>query len=309
MYNDFRTALYDAGYNPPSTIRFDWRIQRFGKDKTQWLVSNGEFGVAGDWRSQLPRVRWHKNTERSLSNAERLMAFARWKEAEAIAKREYEAEQRQKQLLALKLWTTARSAGHAYCIRKQIQSHGTKVIDADTARELGAVFAASITGDLVVVPLCDFGRVLRGLQLISEDGQKRFLGSVKKLFCRVGKFTDNLPIIGVAEGFATAASIYEATGFPMLATMSAHNMESLAPLAKANWPKSRFVICADADEAGQKAAQAAAKATGGIIATPTFNHHQEEKPATDWNDLKCAESLAAVRTQILQAVQVSSTND
>ena len=55
---DFAYALQEAGYVPPPVIRDDGRFQRFGPKLAHWLVFDGMFGAAGDWRGQNPQVRW-----------------------------------------------------------------------------------------------------------------------------------------------------------------------------------------------------------------------------------------------------------
>ncbi|EOJ4917858.1 hypothetical protein ACKKEH_005057, partial [Escherichia coli] len=48
-----------------------------------------------------------------------------------------------------------------------------------------------------------------------------------------------------AEGYATAASLHEATGLPVLMTVDAGNMIDVAENARQIWTDSPFVFCAD----------------------------------------------------------------
>ncbi len=50
-----------------------------------------------------------------------------------------------------------------------------------------------------------------------------------------------------AEGYATAASLHEATGLPVLMTVDASNMIAVAENARQIWTDSPFVFCADND--------------------------------------------------------------
>jgi hypothetical protein len=69
--NSFHDVLLEAGYNPPSILREDGSFQRFGPKSAHWLVHDGIFGAAGDWRGTMPRVRWHKSGNQTLTQAEK----------------------------------------------------------------------------------------------------------------------------------------------------------------------------------------------------------------------------------------------
>lgn len=51
---------------------------------------------------------------------------------------------------------------------------------------------------------------IKGLQFISEDGQKRFFGSFKGLFHVASDYKRSKDVIVIAEGYATARSIVQA---------------------------------------------------------------------------------------------------
>jgi putative DNA primase/helicase len=83
---------------------------------------------------------------------------------------------------------------HPYTARKGIQPHGARV-----------------QGDRLVIPLRDVDGTIHSLQFIGADGEKRFLTGGRKAGCY---FDIGQPdgVLCVAEGFATGASIHEATG-------------------------------------------------------------------------------------------------
>jgi len=116
------------------------------------------------------------------------------------------------------------------------------------------------------------------LQFIRDNGDKRFLtgGQKKGCFWWLGQRTDTVLI---AEGFATAASIYEETGDQTFIAFDAGNLEAVARLIRAKKPDAKIAIMGDNDTSGvgQKAAEKAALACNGEILIPPYS-------GTDWND-------------------------
>lgn len=122
-------------------------------------------------------------------------------------------------------------------------------------------------GDRLIVPMADENGVAWNLQYIAPDGEKRFLkdGRTKGLCWWAGKPVDRL-VIG--EGMATVAAIRRATGLPVIAALSAHNLPTVAALVRAKRPDLQIIIAADDDAAGMKAARIAAEQAGASLALP-----------------------------------------
>ena len=83
----------------------------------------------------------------------------------------------------------------------------------------------------------------------------------------------------IAEGFATAASLYESTGNQVFIAYDAGNLIHVARIVRAKNPTAEIIIAGDNDVSGtgQTAARAAALATNSkYILPPTVGH--------DWND-------------------------
>lgn len=126
-----------------------------------------------------------------------------------------------------------------YLHRKGVQGHGIRF---------------SPQG-VMVVPMLDVGGKIHGLQLIrgksatkSKKLDKEYwpIGLVKKgNFHLIGMAG---PIILVAEGYATAASLFEATGLPVAVAFDANNLAPVAAALRARYKKSQILICADDDE-------------------------------------------------------------
>lgn len=140
---------------------------------------------------------------------------------------------------------------HPYLVRKRIQPHGAWQID-----------------DRLVLPVMQPG-LLVGVQFISREGSKKFLtgSKISGSYWFLGDPVINAPggEIVICEGFATAASIHEATGWAVLIAFTASNMKTVAIDWRRSLPDAHFTLAADDDPAGQKAATEAAKAVHGRV--------------------------------------------
>jgi hypothetical protein len=107
----------------------------------------------------------------------------------------------------------------------------------------------------------------------------------------------------VAEGYATAASIHEATGLPVAVAFDAGNLAPVAEVLKKRYPRAAFIIAADDDyltegNPGVSHAQTAALAVDGSVLAPTFATDRDGKKITDFNDLHQIEGLHVVAKQV-----------
>jgi putative DNA primase/helicase len=107
-----------------------------------------------------------------------------------------------------------------------------------------------------------------------QDGRKIFLTGGRKRGCyfAIGRPAD---VLCVCEGYATAASIFEATEYATAVAFDAGNLEPVALALRAKFPDTRIVICADNDihtsgNPGLTAATRAAAAVCGAVACPHF---------------------------------------
>jgi putative DNA primase/helicase len=160
-------------------------------------------------------------------------------------------EQLEAQAKAVRLWQGAKPANpqHSYLIRKKIQAH--------QARQFG---------NTLLIPMQDARGDLWNCQLIFPDGLKRFLkgGRTKGLFSVLGE-SSGADRIYIAEGFATAATIHELVGKPVFIGFSAHNLPEASRIVRRAFPKAEIVLAADADPAGEKYSEEAARAVNGLI--------------------------------------------
>ena len=147
---------------------------------------------------------------------------------------------------------------------------------------------------------------LLNLQFIGEAGSKRFLtgGRVKGCCFLIGEPGD---VLCIAEGFATGASVHEATGYAVAVAFDCGNLQSVAEAMRARFPNARIVIAADDDyqtagNPGLTKAREAAAAIGGSVAVPDFGADRPDD-AVDFNDLAAHRGANAVRDCLRKAIE------
>ncbi len=167
-------------------------------------------------------------------------------------------------------------------------------------------------GSTLLVPVTRIDGTVRGLQLIAADGTKRFSrGTLHEghLWWARPPADESAPrMILIAEGVATSLTVAAAVdgvvdGVAVACAWSAWNILVVAAALHDRWPAAKIVIAGDNDEAGRRAAEETAKATGAAVALPTFEPGAmlNGKPAKDWNDVQCIAGLDEVRHQLLDA--------
>jgi putative DNA primase/helicase len=238
---------------------------------------------------------WTFGRDEDFSPAEREASRA----AVEAARREREAQDAKVKAAAAELATrilkedTAPCTAHPYTTRKGVRVHNLRM----TTRELqlpctdGKKFLTVPRGSLVI-PLSDVHDKLWNLQFIFPDRSKWFLpgGRVPGCFFLLGKLTGKQgEWVLVVEGFATGATLFEATGSPTLVTFNAGNLAPVAEEFQAAHPGVRPGLCNDDDSrkgtfTGLKAAEKALAATvNGALVSPPLGP-AKETGATDWND-------------------------
>lgn len=150
---------------------------------------------------------------------------------------------------------------------------------------------AKLEGMTVVVPIMSVKGEVIGHQKITPDGRKKFTAGMKKdgAFSPIGGKLEGLCY--VAEGWATAASVHEATGRPCVFALDAGNLPKTIEALREIRPNAEFVVAADNDEKGIKAAVA----SGCQYALPP--------QGKDWNDVHQESGLEAVREGLLNLIE------
>ncbi|MEO6422846.1 MAG: toprim domain-containing protein [Candidatus Nitrotoga sp.] len=113
---------------------------------------------------------------------------------------------------------------------------------------------------------------ITSLQFINAEGEKRFLHGGEKGYFVIGKIEPGKTAC-ICEGYATGASIYEATGHAVIVAFDAGNMKKIALALRTKYPDLKIILCADDDESGtgQRKATEAAQFVGGLVAMPLFS--------------------------------------
>ncbi len=239
-----------------------------------------------------------------IASGVKLTAEEKAQQQAELAQKKIEREEKRRQDYdiaaqnAQKIFSQAdETVNHPYIEKKGIQPYNAK----------------QNTFNQLVIPLQNIEGEIRGVQFINEDGTKQFLSGMEKK----GNFTflntehKDFSKVLLCEGFATGASLHEATKLPVAIAFDAGNLE---PVAQAiyNKCKSEIIICADNDQykdinVGLEKAQEAAKAVNGKICVPMFTSKEKEQKLTDFNDLHQSQGLDAVRKQLGFAKSLTQT--
>ena len=162
---------------------------------------------------------------------------------------------------------------------------------------------------------------LYNLQSIDPTGEKRFLKDGRKDggYTVVGDASEIANGVVIAEGFATAASIHQATGQPVIVAFDAGNIVKVSETLARNLPSdTKVTIAVDNDASGKglhSARQAAALFGGRAVAIePEFSMQQIQKfqqtagldkqgrpkLPSDYNDLHQVAGIDAVRKALAE---------
>ncbi|WP_430233734.1 zincin-like metallopeptidase domain-containing protein [Nitrosomonas communis] len=156
-------------------------------------------------------------------------------------------------------------------------------------------------GRTTYIPAFDTAGKLWTMQTILEDGVKRFAKDSRKEGCfHVVGGQDTLrrvPVLVIAEGYATASSLSQALGFATVAAFDSGNLVTVTKALHHKFPDKPIVIAGDDDKhreatlginPGRSKAAEAAEAVGGMVIFPIFAPgEQAARPEafTDFNDL------------------------
>jgi len=243
--------------------------------------------------------------------------------AAELAERERQRSERQRRERAEQL---ARHEGAAAEALNLWEGNGLDVTDPDQAHYLvrkgvGAYGVRFTHPGTLLVPLRDAAGKLWNVQRIASTKptggapEKLFLKGGRKsgLWHMVGQVVNDAspPVVLIGEGYATCATLHEATSHPVAVAFDAGNLQHVARALRKLYPTALLVLCGDDDRAteaqtgtnpGREKATAAARAVGGVAVFP------EGLPdgGSDFNDLHQhhggAAGLEAVRGIVAAAL-------
>ncbi|SAL75788.1 inner membrane protein [Caballeronia arvi] len=296
----FASAMATHGLVPTEIVA-DGKIHRFDAgDEKRGRKSGFYFlhldgvptGMFGDWRTDLSK-KWCAKSERDMTDAERAAFRERIREAKAAHEAAEARDAEAARTAVASHWEAAGGVrgGHPYVVAKGIRPRGAKQLR-----------------EQLLIPLRDIDGTRHSAQYIQPDGAKRFKsgGRVAGCFCLVGDEPEDNETILIAEGWATACSLHQATGRPVFAAMNAGNLLAVTKAVREKYRSAHIVVCGDDDyqtegNPGVQKAQAAAQVVGGAVAVPKFDPVRRDGE-TDFNDLHRLESLDAVRQCIAEAL-------
>ena len=300
----FQDEMYRNGLHCKDTIIADGEIHRFkhngDKNPDGWyiLFDNKSFiaGVYGYWKDST-KQKWSSKSMEQLTVKERNDYSSNMNRAKEALQAEIKKRHVESQKKAQEKWDKASCApdNHSYLSKKQVKPYSIKVKD-----------------ERLIIPLRDHNTTIHSLQYIFPSGEKRFLagGAIAEHYHTMGKPTDKLYI---CEGYATGATIHEATDCEVVIAFNAGNLPSVAKVIKNKYPKKDIIICADNDafteagNAGIEKATTAAQDIGAKLVVPEFKD-TTTKP-TDFNDLMLLEGINEVKSQLNNPVNVGETSN
>ena len=295
--------MANHGLHVPSPV-IDGKFHRFkngdSKKPNGWyIIFADEYpaGSFGEW-GKIPKINWSLKSTKEMTPEERTAYHARIK----VLQEEHDRRQAERWAKgaaeSVKEWNAAVDVvDHPYLKLKQVDSIGLRQ-DKEVR---------------LLIPVYGADENLQSLQRISTDGTKRCLTDGKMSggwYCIDGDPNK----IAICEGYATGASIHQATGHTVYVGFNAGNLLSVAKIVKARHPGAQIVICCDNDKwkpekgnPGLTKGREAADAIGAIATAPIFKDESTEPK--DYNDLAALEGPAEVKRQIEKATAESIEND
>lgn len=275
----FKDHLLELGY--ACVPIQDGRIHRFkagarDRGKSGWYVYYPEgITVWGDWREGVAHKHYDGKSVSELTRAERDQIERRAREAE---------RQRLEEQRRVADWCGEYYPGLADCPASNayLSMKGVHPVDGLKEDEAGSLV-------IPVWGLFDGKLKVMSLETISVDrygkSSKRFKSGGKKTggFFLIGKKS---PGMYLAEGIATALSIYEATHTSTVCGFDAGNLRAVSEL----FPRTRLTVVADNDKS--KTGENGARATGRkVVLIPRIDGIK----GTDANDYAQRYGLDALR--------------
>ena len=252
--------------------------------------------------NRTKEVRRWKAQGQHLSEEQRSELLA---EAEKKRYERRQAEEARFEATAIRLSTELRTL-----------SSGVEKTAYHEAKGIEPLAGAPVRNGDLLVPGYDVDGKLWTVQYIKEDGTKRFAKDSRKHGCFhvVGASSPaealqklaNSPVIAIAEGYATAATVAKYGNVPAVAAFDSGNLLAVATALHERWPDKRVMIAGDDDHKlennpGRVKALEAALAVQGMVVFPNSTAEQREKGMTDFNDL-ALENGRLAKQQLEEAV-------
>jgi len=283
MLPELCDAIRAVGYEPPSNIAVG-KVTRFstnGKrnDRSGWVhvFDDGKGAVFGCWRSG-EQHQWHEKRDYVPDIHEQEAMRQQFEEAKrkAIAERDaaYAIAAKEAQVL---FDNAVPVVSHDYLTNKGIRPNMARVF-----------------GGKLIIPVYGSDGNLQSVQSIFSDGAKRFHSGGKMAggHCWIGDPSESETLL-IAEGFATADSLFQATNLAVCIAFNAGNLKLVTQMIASQFIGKKIVICADNDTSGVGINKA--KECGVDIVLPSIDG--------DFNDMMSELGIDAVRDIVFGKVK------
>lgn len=283
MLPELCDAIRAVGYEPPSNIAVG-KVTRFstnGKrnDRSGWVhvFDDGKGAVFGCWRSG-EQHQWFEKRDYVPDIHEQEVMRQQFEDAKrkAIAERDiaYSVAAKEAQVL---FDNAVPVVSHDYLTNKGIQPN-----------------IARVFGGKLLIPVYGADGEIQSIQSIFSDGAKRFHSGGKMAggHCWIGDPSESETLL-VAEGFATADSLFQATKLAVCIAFNAGNLKPVTQMLASQYIGKKIVICADNDTSGVGINKA--KECGVDIVLPTIDG--------DFNDMMSEKGIDAVRDIVFGKVK------
>ena len=309
------------GLTPESSILQYERIIRFSADKNRskkdewyWCVNGLSerenvyfYGVYGSW-SAGTKFEYNSWKEQRLDERD-IQEFRRiHKERREEVRKAFEEQHESAAKKAKKIYDDSPSTPPSQEYTNYLKAKNIEHV-------AGLKYGLSPEGNpSIIIPMFNIQNDIRSLQWISPNKKKFIFGGEKKgNFFSLGNET---PIIYIAEGFATAASIHKATNCQVVVAFDCGNLLPVAENIKKKNPQAQVIITGDNDwtrnpNQGKEKALEAGRILNCPVVIPEFpkdkNTSQDGKPYTDFNDLYTVMGQNETRMQLEQRKEIRDT--
>ena len=275
-----REAIENQNLSPPKEIPAGRFVRFPGADKgpsndAGWCILSecGEYASFGDWSTC---VKWDWTRWEPVSDEERAEQKRQREQAWRRAKKEREVWRQVALPKINRHWADSQpvSADHPYLKKKNVGAY-------DIRQRNG----------VLLIPMRDMSGKLNSLQYIDPEGKKQFARDTDTAGC-FHLIGDPGKVLYVAEGYATAGTIHEATGQAVAVAFTCDKLKSVAVLLRSKYPGADIIVAADNDadkpsNTGVACARAAAEAVSAQLVLPPI--------AGDFNDLAAIQGISAVK--------------
>lgn len=256
-------------------------------------IQNFKTGTKENWKASGFNQEYSKAATLSLEEiAERSKAF----EAQKLEREKATVERHEE--VSFKVGTDlskARDAtdSHPYLLEKGVGSNGLKLDER---------------GNLLM-PLRDIDGKVWSAQHIGINGYKGFEPGGKKEgnFFVIGQDPAMAQELIICEGYATGASINEATNKTVVVAVDAGNLQAVAEALRERYPDKAIFMAADndmkkelegRDNVGRITAERAAESVKGVVLLPRLTTEEVKAGKSDFNDIHKSRGMAELKKQL-----------